>query len=287
MKANSLVYPPFKTEGKEIGVDVGAGLGNLVVAFDGQSHQRFSNPQPIKRNLKLLRRCSQAVSGSAKRKPAYIGNWKKKDKILAHYNTRWMEHREEKKKGSKSHERKLLRLQRVQKRIANIREANHHLISRQLVTGAKAIGLETLQSIKANESLPKHLQTIKNRNLRDASMHTLISFVEYKSKQEGVETVFARKHYKSSQRCSACGNEEKIDKNGKHAHTYQCAKCGHKQDRDENASINLHPPRVRKDWEEYEKNIERVKPISRRSNGGKRKPKPLKTIPSKEDAAHR
>ena len=267
-------YPALKTEGLELGVDVGARENNLAVAGDGKGNNfRFRNPQPYKKLRPLLGICQKNLRRSfSKHKPPHIGNCKNPDKLLKHYNDRWMRHNEEKKKGSKRHQRKLLRIQRIHKRIANQRESWHHLISRRLTDVAKAIGVETLSDIKSDKHLPKKQRKAFQRTLRDAAFHQLLWQLEYKSKHKGVWHVKAHRWYYSTKTCSSCGHvNDEQDEN----ETFKCDKCGIEMNRDENAMINLHPSTVAKAnaAHEEEKKRQRVKRVSRRvtvGNGGRK-----------------
>ena len=156
-----------------------------------------------------------------------------------------------------------MRLQRAHKRVANIREANHHLVSRRVITGAKAIGVETLRGLKADASLPKRIQRKKNRTLKNAALHKLVWFLEYKAKQAGTEIVPAPRWYPSTKTCAKCGREktEKLDTS---IRIYKCAKCGNQMDRDLNAARNLRPRKLREVLEEEKRKTKRVKTISRR-----------------------
>ena len=229
MIAEKETYPPMREDGKEIGIDLGAGAGNLVVTTD---NRRFESPPSLITARRHLRRCQQNVSRAQE--------------------------------GSNRHRRKLMRLQRAHKRVANIREANHHLVSRQLITGAKAIGVETLRGLKADKSLTKRIQRKKNRTLKNAALHKLVWFLEYKARQAGTEIVYAPRLYPSTMKCSACGHkkEEKLDTS---IRTYKCAKCGNQMDRDVNAALNLRPRKLREVLAEYKRKTKRVKTISRRA----------------------
>ena len=233
MIAEEETYPPNREEGKEIGIDLGAGSGNLIVTTDDR---RFESPESLITAQRHLRRCQQALSRS--------------------------------REGSNRHRRKLLRLQRAHKRVANIREANHHLVSRRVITGAKAIGVETLRGLKADDSLTKRIQHKKNRTLKNAALHKLVWFIEYKAKQAGTEIVFAPRWYPSTKKCALCGHEkaEKLDTS---IRIYKCAKCGNEMDRDRNAAFNLRPRRLREVIAEEKAKTKRVKRISRRATAVK------------------
>ncbi len=243
MIAEKETYPALRTEGKEIGIDLGAGLGNLVVTTD---NRRFENPESLITARRHLRRCQQNVSRSQE--------------------------------GSNRHRRKLMRLQRAHKRVANIREANHHLVSRRLISGdeskgtapAKAIGVETLRGMKADNSLPKRIQRKKNRTLKNAALHKLVQFIEYKGKQEGADIVFAPRWYASTQKCSACGHK-KTKKLDTSIRIFKCdnPKCGNQMDRDANAALNLRPEDLKKVLAEDKRKTKRVKTISRRATAEK------------------
>lgn len=239
MIAEKETYPPLRTEGKEIGIDLGAGSGNLVVTSD---NRRFESPKSLITARRHLRRCQQNVSRAQE--------------------------------GSNRHRRKRMRLQRAHKRVANIREANHHLVSRRLISGdepkgiapAKAIGVETLRRLKADDSLPKRIQRKKNRTLKNAALHKLLWFLEYKAKQAGTEIVSAPRWYPSTKTCAKCGREKtkKLDTN---IRIFKCAnpKCGNEMDRDDNAALNLRPRILRELLAEEKRKTKRVKRISRRA----------------------
>lgn len=192
---DSNVHVQLSFLGKEpVGVDVG--INSLATCSDGT---QYPNPRPLKRFTKKLRRAQRQLS-----KKEYLSNNYKKQKR---------------------------RVARIHDRIANIREDNHHKVTKQIVSMASVIGVETL---KITNMLKNHKLA---KALADAALSKFLTMLDYKAKRRGIPIVKAPQFFASSQTCSSCGTKKK--ELNLSERTYQCSSCGLEIDRDVNAAINL------------------------------------------------
>jgi putative transposase len=138
------------------------------------------------------------------------------------------------KKGTKSAKRLLAKRKRKERRFAN---NTNHIISKQLVDKAKALGLgialENLQGIRDRV-------TVKGKAFRRRhaswSFYDLRTKIAYKAMLAGVKVVLVDPR-NTSRMCSVCGYISK--KNRPHQSTFLCQVCGHDCNADLNASINI------------------------------------------------
>ena len=79
---------------------------------------------------------------------------------------------------------------------------------------------------------------IKNENLSDAAMGSILLLLKRKGEEYNSNVVKIGMYKKSTQTCSKCGYVNKDVKNTK-IRKWKCPKCGALHDRDINASINI------------------------------------------------
>jgi len=185
--------PIEKQEREAIGVDVG--IKHLAVLSDGK---KFNNPKAFYRLEKLL--------GRAQRQMA------------------------RKQKGSKRWQKAKLRVQRIYKRIADLRaNATHHITS-YIITNYDGIAIEDLNvaGMSRNHCLAK--------SILDANFAELHRQLEYKTTWIGGEIRRVDRFFPSSKLCCTCGCIN--DKLTLADRKWTCA-CGAIHDRDQNAAINL------------------------------------------------
>lgn len=118
-------------------------------------------------------------------------------------------------------------------RIRNIYTSNYHKISRDIANRKpRFVVLEEI-SVESMErtSKSKHIK----HDIHTSSLTKLISFIDYKCRDNGSRIIYAPRGFKSSQICSHCGN---ITNPGS-SKMYKCPYCGLVIDRDFNAALNL------------------------------------------------
>lgn len=134
-------------------------------------------------------------------------------------------------RGTNSAKRKLKRISRKQ---SNFVKNTNHCISKEIVRNAKAldfgIALEALHKIKTPVS---RTQTERHQKW---SFYQLRSFIEYKAKIAGIETVLVNPR-NTSRTCSRCGFVDKG--NRKNRNDFKCLSCGLELNADFNASLNI------------------------------------------------
>ena len=137
------------------------------------------------------------------------------------------------KKNTKSAKRLLKKRKQKETRFA--KDVNH-VISKQLVDKAKALGLgialENLQGIRDRVTVRKP----HRRRHASWSFYDLRTKIEYKAKLAGVKVVLVNPR-NTSRMCSVCGYISK--KNRPNQSTFLCQACGHSCNADWNASTNI------------------------------------------------
>lgn len=135
-------------------------------------------------------------------------------------------------KKSKNYQKATIKLNKIHKRISNIRNDFLHKLTTILVRNVDYFSLENLnvKGMMSNHKLAK--------SLSDVSFYEFKRELEYKAKYNHKEIYEVDKFYPSSKLCSNCGSI-KQDLALKDR-TYICKECGIKIDRDYNASLNLY-----------------------------------------------
>jgi len=155
------------------------------------------------------------------------------------------EHIEKKRKQYHAHRQRLQKrgtrsaMRRVKKagqKESRFRRDVNHVISKLLVTKAKALGyllaLEELTNINKRVTVKR-----VNRSQRMSwAFAQLRSYIAYKAELYGVPLAIIPARY-TSQTCSECGHCEKA--NRKSQSLFLCVSCGHTENADFNASKNI------------------------------------------------
>lgn len=178
-----------------IGVDLG--VKDLAITSYGEV---FKNPKAYKQKIQRLKRYQRSVS--------------------------------RKKKGSKNKRKAVLKLSRLHKTVADIRNDACHKMTTSLVKiKPKMIVIESLK--------PKNMS--KNRKLASSILDSAFGKIkvqfQYKTEWNGVHLVQAPMFYASSKFCSSCGYKNvdlKLEDR-----EWKCPCCGKHHDRDVNAALNL------------------------------------------------
>ena len=136
-----------------------------------------------------------------------------------------------KKKKSNNWFKQLLKIQRLYRRINNIKKD----IKRK---GILSIVQENPQFITIeNLNIEGMMKNRKVSNaLQQVGLGYIVEWLKWKCYQYGIELRQVDRFYPSSQICNQCGNRQKMPL---YKRVYKCENCGHKEDRDINASINL------------------------------------------------
>ncbi len=191
-----------KAQGQGIGID--AGLKESAVCSDGE---RFENIKPLRKHERKLKLSQRELS--------------------------------RRKKGGRNRKKSLLKVQKVHRKIRNIRTDYIQKVTSQ-VTRAKLLDLRLRPSYIAVEDL-NIAGMMKNGNLSksvaDASIQMFHRMLEYKCGWHGIVLIKADRQFPSSKRCNDCGiiyKELKLSER-----KWACTECGAVHDRDMNAALNL------------------------------------------------
>ena len=136
------------------------------------------------------------------------------------------------KPGSKNRYKIKLKIQRLWQKIKNARKHLIHDITNKLIKENDIIACENLNV----KSMYKDHNIAKNLNSNPIS--EIIRVLKYKAEWYGKKIIQIDRYYPSSQKCSACGFQNKEIKNLS-IRKYECPKCHTEHDRDFNASVNI------------------------------------------------
>jgi len=178
-----------------IGVDLG--IKDLAITSYGET---FHNPKAYKNKIQRLKRYQRSVS--------------------------------RKKKGSNNKKKAIIRLSRIHKQVADIRnDACHKMTTSVVKIKPKVIVIESLK--------PKNMS--KNRKLASSILDSAFGKIkvqfQYKTEWNGIHLVQAPTFYASSKFCSSCGYKKEDLK--LEDREWVCPCCGEHHDRDVNAARNL------------------------------------------------
>jgi putative transposase len=188
--------PPRQSVEKQDCVGVDLGISHLATCSEGH---KVENPKALSKNLKKLKRLSQALSRKVK--------------------------------GSYNRYKAKLQLSTLHQRIKNIRKDALHKLSYYLTTKFNTVVLEDLnvKGMMQNGKL--------SRAIADVGFYELRRQVEYKAKYYGAKVIFADRFYPSSKLCSVCGfKHEGLTLKDRE---WQCPHCETSHERDVNAALNL------------------------------------------------
>lgn len=203
------IEEPKKEKLNDFGLGIDLGLSNFAIISNGKVYKNINKTSKIKKLEKKLKREQRKLS----RKNENYKNKKKEE------TTR------------KNIDKQILKIQKLYKRIENIRTDYVNKIVNELVKTKPAyITIEDLNvsGMMKNGHLSKPIASQKFYEFRVK--------LGIKCKVNGIEFRIADRFYPSSKTCHNCG---KIKKDLKLSdRTYIC-ECGYKEDRDFNASLNL------------------------------------------------
>ena len=118
------------------------------------------------------------------------------------------------------------------KRISNSYKYQYHVISKQIAS-LDNIGTVVLEDLHVCKMISDYY--FARNYIIQARLKTLLSFIEYKCKNNGKTVIKAPDEFPSTQKCSKCGHLHKVGP----SKTFKCPDCGFVMDRDLNAAINL------------------------------------------------
>ena len=197
-----------KVKNNQLGLGIDLGLKSFLSLSNGLE---VKAPKPLDRLERLLVRRSRQLS---KKQHA-----KTKQEALQGV------------KRSKNYQKASIKLNKLYRRIANIRGGFLHKTTSCLVKNVQYFSIEDLnvQGMMRNHRLAK--------SLSDVSFYEFKRQLEYKAEYNGREIHQVDRFYPSSKLCSHCGAlKEDLTLNDR---VYSCDKCGTRLDRDYNASLNL------------------------------------------------
>ena len=136
-----------------------------------------------------------------------------------------------KQKGSKNREKVRIKLDRLEKHIANSRKDFIEKETLRLVQTYDLIGIEDLNIKGISKFLPNA------KNMVDTSWYAFTQKLQWKSQFNNCLVIKADRYYPSSKTCNHCGF---VNKNLTLSdRTWICPNCGEKIIRDQNAALNL------------------------------------------------
>lgn len=187
------VQLPVTNPDSVVGVDVG--LSHVAVASDGTV---CDAPESLRKLDDKLRKAQRSIS--------------------------------KKQKGSHNRAKALVKKQRIQNKINNIRKDVIHKFTTTLVKNHGTVVTEDL-----------HIQEMKgkaqHRSLRHAFALSMMGMILFQLSYKSIQYQKADRFFPSTKKCSSCGSvKEHISLDTR---TYVCEHCGAVVDRDLNAAINL------------------------------------------------
>lgn len=135
-----------------------------------------------------------------------------------------------KQKGSKNCAKANLKVARLHKKVANIRQDALHKLTTWLAKNHSEIVIENL-----NVSVMLRNHRLASA-LADCGLYEFKRQLEYKASWYGSTVIKVDRFYPSSQLCSCCHHRQKMPLSKR---IFKCGNCGIELDRDLNASINL------------------------------------------------
>ena len=146
-----------------------------------------------------------------------------------------------KRKGSRRRARQRMRVQRAQRRLANVRKNWQHNVSRRIAAKAQTVVIEKLntrgmtKSAKGTTDKPG-TNVRQKAGLNRVILHTGWAALGQMLNYKAADVIEVSAAY-TSQTCSACGA---IDADSRRSQSeFKCVACGHAQNADLNAARNI------------------------------------------------
>jgi putative transposase len=143
-------------------------------------------------------------------------------------------------KGSKRWKKSVIRVSKLQRKVASSRQDWTHKVANQIVSGNSSVVTEELNlkgmTRKAKKGSKRKAQkTGLNRSMLDVGIGNLTKAIEYKLQEAGGYLIkVPTKTVKPSQTCPDCGHQRKKDLSER---VHQCSECGATYDRDVAAAM--------------------------------------------------
>ena len=136
--------------------------------------------------------------------------------------------------GSKNHYKIILKIEKINQKIKNIRKTYNHLITTNLIKENDIIVIENLKInpmiIDAKDKIAKYLY--------NTSLNEIIHNLRYKATWYNKKIYQVSTYYPSSQLCSNCKSKNSTVKDLS-VRKWECPRCHFVHDRDMNASLNI------------------------------------------------
>ena len=137
-------------------------------------------------------------------------------------------------KGSKNREKIIIKIQRVNQKIKNMRKFYNHLITNKLIKENDIIITETL---KVKEMIVNQKRKLA-KYISNANLSEILRQLKYKAIWNNKRLYQINTYYPSSQICSNCKTKNK-DLKDLSIRKWECPNCNTIHDRDINASLNI------------------------------------------------
>ena len=199
-----------------VGIDVG--LKSFAVFSD---ETIIENPRTIKKNLDKIRRES---------------NWLERKELKE--TDKKTPFGKEIKKSSNNRNKQIEKIQKLHRKIRNIRKDFLHKTTHYIITKYDGVVLENLDI----KEMQKNNSKAMNRNISDVSWFEFGRQLEYKSVWNSKHFVKVDQYFASTQLCSKCGNKAHLSLKDR---IYLCPNCKAVLDRDYNAALNLQNEGIR------------------------------------------
>lgn len=196
---------------KPIGIDVG--IKDIAITSEGDKYENRHFAREIKRRKRRLNRKLSRRQGWANEE--FRAEHKKNTELLP----------------SKGYEHSKLKLAKLERKVARRRENYNHCVTKDIVSGAEFIGIESLnvKGMMSNHHLAYALS--------DAAMYDVLSKIKYKADWNRVQVQEIGQWQPSTKTCSVCGYKK--EKMSLSVREWTCPECGTHHDRDINAAKNI------------------------------------------------
>ena len=203
------------TVSETIGIDLGIGESKWIVDSNGN---RVCLPNVDKERKKLSR-------------------------LHRKYNRQVNSSKTKRNKNRSNNSMKTLRdINKYYKRITNKKKAIiHDYVSHEIIArNPEAVVLESISAREWMKStydmdIPRYAKSARWRKIQNAMIYTVQNIIQYKCVHNNIPIIMADREFPSTQRCSRCGNIQKIGRK----RVYKCNNCGLVIDRDLNSAYNL------------------------------------------------
>lgn len=191
-----------------VGIDVG--VKTFVTLSD---NTEIKNPRTLRKHLKKLKRESKKLT-------------KKDYDEVTH-------------KSSQNRIKQILVIQKLHKKIRNIRKDFLHKITHDIITKYDGVIIENLDI----KNMLRNNGKAMNRSIMDVSWYEFGRMLEYKSVWNFKHFCKIDTYFPSTQICNKCGNRMSLSLEDR---TYSCPNCKTVCGRDINASLNIRDEGIRK-----------------------------------------